>query len=177
MLATLKLAAPLLAVAVTVLALLGAGYGAGHSVAGNTGAARLEAMRSQHAVALADAQRQARQTEQELHLAINEVQVKYQQLEEQAAHEKLQHDRLITDLRAGTQRLSIAVKGCSRPPANPADTELAGGSGSDIQRADIDPEAAAALISITRDGDQYTRERNACVAAYEAVKAKLNSQK
>lgn len=71
-------------------------------------------------------------------------------------------DRLGRELRAGARRLSIAV---TRIPAC-ADSAVAAGAGAET-RAELDPEAAAALVAITSDGDRAIRERNRLIEAYE----------
>lgn len=162
-----------IAIAAVLLSALG-GCWLGHSYASAKGNAALSALSEHYADALREAESEAREKEKTLRTDIDTIQGKYQLLEEQAEREKLEDDRLIADLRSGTRRLSIAVKRCG---SDPGDSATAAGSGTDPQRADIDPEAAGSLIGIARDGDKYIRERNACHEAYNAVRLRLNADK
>lgn len=74
---------------------------------------------------------------------------------------------------AGTRRLSLAVRSCQAGTGGTtADPGAAGGSGA--ARAELAPEAAAALDAIARDGDRGIRDANACIDAYNAVRDTLN---
>lgn len=73
---------------------------------------------------------------------------------------------------AGTRRLSIAVRSCQASGGAAADPGAAGGPGE--ARAELAPEAAAALDAIARDGDRGIRDANACIDAYNAVRDTLN---
>jgi len=100
-----------------------------------------------------------------------------EQLHQEKRSAKANQDRLIADIRAGAQRLSIAAT-CPAPPASQAgeDTAAAPGDGADSARAELDPEAAATLVAIAADGDQAIRERNACIAAYDNIRDTLNAR-
>jgi hypothetical protein len=83
--------------------------------------------------------------------------------------------RLVADLRSGARRLSIAAK-CPTPASQAgADPAAADASGADAPRAELDREAAETLVAITADGDNAIRERNACIAAYNAARETLNA--
>lgn len=73
---------------------------------------------------------------------------------------------------AGTRRLSLAVRSCQASRGATADPGAAGGAGE--ARAELAPEAAAALDAIARDGDRGIRDANACIDAYNAVRDTLN---
>ncbi|WP_020206105.1 hypothetical protein [Cupriavidus sp. WS] len=73
---------------------------------------------------------------------------------------------------AGTRRLSIAVRSCQASGGASADPGAAGGPSE--ARAELAPEAAAALDAIARDGDRGIRDANACIDAYNAVRDTLN---
>ncbi len=82
-------------------------------------------------------------------------------------------NRLVSDLRSGAQRLSIAAR--CQPSSEPTpDAPAAPGSGATGARADLDPATAEALISIAADGDTAIRERNACIDAYNSARETLN---
>jgi hypothetical protein len=89
-------------------------------------------------------------------------------------HAKTRQDRLLADIRAGTERLSIPAA-C---PASQAATDpgAAPGSGAAPQRAELDQSAAETLVAIASDGDQAIRERNACIEQYNAVRESLNTR-
>ena len=85
---------------------------------------------------------------------------------------KSREDALVESVRNGNRRLSVRAV-C--PAGSGGDSAAAGGRGAAVQRAEIDPADGVALVGIARDGDQYIRERNACVAAYEAVRERINA--
>ena len=75
-------------------------------------------------------------------------------------------NRLVADIRSGTQRMSIAAR-CPAPAGQTgADTATVERAGPDATRAELDPEAAAAFVAIAADGDNAIRERNACIQQY-----------
>jgi len=168
-------------VVAAILAAAGSGYMFGHSVAkgkGDLAVSRLEKShadeRTAQALAHANAAAEARKTEQSLRDDIDAVQGKYQLLEEEAEREKAEHDSIIADLRDGSRRLSIAVRNCSSTPGGTG-SAASGGSGAGVSRAELEPETAGRILGIGRDGDRNTRERNACVEAYNKIRARLNS--
>ncbi len=124
-----------------------------------------------HAVALAKAVTEARETENQLRTDLKDLQDKSAKEKEIA---KSREDALVERVRTGERRLSIAAvcPGGGNPGIRPP---AAGGGGAVVSRAELDPAAGVALIGITRDGDEAIRERNACVAAYEAVRRRLNA--
>jgi prophage endopeptidase len=74
----------------------------------------------------------------------------------------IENSRLRSQLRAGTQRMYL-------PAACPvqAGASLATPTGDRNEaRAELDPEAAATLLTITEDGDRAIRQLNACIDAY-----------
>jgi len=81
-------------------------------------------------------------------------------------HAKTERDRFNDDVRSGTVRVSIPVAGsCSAA----ADTPTADGNRHQA-RAELDPATAAALGAIAGDGDDATRQLNACIDAYNTVR-------
>lgn len=162
-------------VAVALLAAGVTGFGLGHSLATSRGDARLASLEAGYAKALYDASETARKTESEIRGELYALEQEYTKLEEDADRAKAEDARLISDLRAGTRRMSIAVKSCGSggmPGGGAADNQGRAGEG---QRAELDPAVTESLLAIARDGDQYIRERNACVAAYEIVRRKMNT--
>jgi len=76
--------------------------------------------------------------------------------------------------RAGTRRLSLAVRACPASDGGaPADPAAAGGPGE--ARAELAPEAAAALDALARDGDRGIRDANTCIDLYNAVRDRLDA--
>jgi len=121
------------------------------------------------------------QSERDLHAELERVRVEKAALEEdmelmadghrkEMADAKETNDRRIADLRAGRVRLSVPVKaaacpaGDGDPAAAPRDQET---------RAELAPEAAAAIAAIGRDGDDAIRDLNKCIDLYEAARARL----
>lgn len=121
------------------------------------------------AEATAKALGEARRTESALRNDIERIQADAAKEMESA---KAREDALVESVRTGNRRLSIRAV-C--PAGSGGDAAVAGGRGAQIQRAEIDPADGVALVGIARDGDQYIRERNACVAAYEAVRERINA--
>nr|WP_263635242.1 lysis system i-spanin subunit Rz [Janthinobacterium lividum] len=82
-------------------------------------------------------------------------------------HAKTERDRFNDDVRSGAVRLSIPV--ASGQCAATADSTTAAGNRHQA-RAELDPATAAALDAIAGDGDDATRQLNACIDAYNLVR-------
>ena len=80
---------------------------------------------------------------------------------------KTERDRFNDDVRSGAVRLSIPV--ASGQCAASADSTAAA-SDQHQARAELDPATAAALDAIAGDGDDATRQLNACIDAYNLVR-------
>ncbi|WP_353056185.1 lysis system i-spanin subunit Rz [Janthinobacterium sp. JC611] len=88
-------------------------------------------------------------------------------LTQEQTHAKTERDRFNADVRSGAVRLSIPVAGGQC--AATADTSAAAGNRHQA-RAELDPATAAALDAIAGDGDDATRQLNACIDAYNLVR-------
>ncbi|MGK5079647.1 lysis system i-spanin subunit Rz [Janthinobacterium sp. HLX7-2] len=88
-------------------------------------------------------------------------------LQQDQDHAKTERDRFNADVRSGAVRLSIPV--ASGQCAATADTSAAAGHWHET-RAELDPATAAALDAIAGDGDNATRQLNACIDAYNTVR-------
>ena len=88
-------------------------------------------------------------------------------LNQEQTHAKTERDRFNADVRSGAVRLSIPV--ASRQCAATADTATAA-SDQHQTRAELDAATAAALDAIAGDGDDATRQLNACIDAYNTVR-------
>ena len=88
-------------------------------------------------------------------------------LTEEQSHAKTDRDRFNADVRNGAVRLSIPV--ASGQCAATADSTAAA-SDQHQTRAELDPATAAALDAIAGDGDDATRQLNACIDAYNLVR-------
>ena len=88
-------------------------------------------------------------------------------LTQEQTHAKTERDRFSLDVRSGAVRLSIPVAGGQC--AATADSATAAGH-RDQTRAELDPATAAALDAIAGDGDDATRQLNACIDAYNLVR-------
>ena len=88
-------------------------------------------------------------------------------LTQEQTHAKTERDRFNADLRSGAVRLSIPV--ASDQCAATADAAAAPGYRHQA-RAELDPATAAALDAIAGDGDDATRQLNACIDAYNTVR-------
>lgn len=132
-------------------------------------AAHAETKRS-HAEAQVTAEKGARERETALQGDIDRL---AGELAEEKEIAKSREDALVERVRTGERRLSVLAN-C--PGQGAAGSGAAGGSRPGPQRAELDPAAAARILGIGRDGDNAIRERNACVAAYEAVRERLNAE-
>ena len=88
-------------------------------------------------------------------------------LTQEQTHAKSERDRFNDDVRSGAVRLSIPV--ASGQCAATADSAAAA-IDQHQARAELDPETAAALDAIAGDGDDATRQLNACIDAYNTVR-------
>ena len=88
-------------------------------------------------------------------------------LTQEQTHAKTERDRFNDDVRSGAVRLSIPV--ASGQCAATADSTAAAGDQHQA-RAELDPATAAALDAIAGDGDDATRQLNACIDAYNTVR-------
>ena len=88
-------------------------------------------------------------------------------LTQEQSHAKTERDRFNADVRSGTVRLSIPV--ASGQCAAVADSTTAAGHRREA-RAELDPATAAALDAIAGDGDDATRQLNACIDAYNTLR-------
>ena len=88
-------------------------------------------------------------------------------LNQEQSHAKTDRDRFNADLRNGAVRLSIPVAGGQC--AATADSTVAA-SDQHQARAELDPATAAALDAIAGDGDDATRQLNACIDAYNTMR-------
>ncbi|MGK5043363.1 lysis system i-spanin subunit Rz [Janthinobacterium sp. GB1R12] len=87
-------------------------------------------------------------------------------LNQEQTHAKTERDRFNADVRSGTVRLSIPV--ASGHCAATADSPAAA-SDRHQAHAELDAATAAALDAIAGDGDDATRQLNACIDAYNLI--------
>lgn len=73
---------------------------------------------------------------------------------------QLETDRLRTQLRAGTARLSVPVVGSCRLPA----TGTGAGGSDGAARAELSAQAADDLVALAADADAVARQLGACQA-------------
>ena len=89
------------------------------------------------------------------------------QLTQEQTRAKTERDYFNADVRSGAVRLSIPI--ASAQCAATADSAAAAGHQHQA-RAELDPATAAALDAIAGDGDDATRQLNACIDAYNTVR-------
>ncbi len=95
-------------------------------------------------------------------------------LNQEQTHAQALQNRLVSDLRSGAQRLSIAAH-CPQPGGAPGANATPADSTADTPRAELDPATAETLVGIAADGDAAIVERNACIDAYNAARETLNT--
>lgn len=93
--------------------------------------------------------------------------VRADQLNQEQDDAKNERDRFNAGVRSGAVRVSIPIAGGQC--AAVADPAPAVGNRSQA-RAELDGETAAALDAIAGDGDDATRQLNACIDAYNTVR-------
>lgn len=141
-------------------------YLRGHHAGADEQLAKWGAERSANAEKLGSAIKRTLDAERALTDTLEKRDKDHQQ---ELAHVKDNHDRFMDGVRTGTIRVSIPVRApACRPTGDagatpPAELEKT--------RAELEPEAAAALAGITLDGDTAIVDLNACIDRYNTVRA------
>lgn len=91
-------------------------------------------------------------------------------LQQDQDHAKTERDRFNADVRNGAVRVSIPVAGGQCAAVTDSVHTTAAGGDWRQARAELDPATAAALDAIAGDGDDVTRQLNACIDAYNTVR-------
>lgn len=125
-----------------------------------------------YAQAMAAAISEARKRENQLRSDLDGLQAT---AAKEKADAKAREVALVESVRSGQRRLSVPAV-CPDRHGTDLRAPAAAGGGSEVQRAELEPAAAERILSIGIDGDEAIRERNACVAAYEAVRLRLNRE-
>jgi prophage endopeptidase len=123
------------------------------------------------AIRLAKVTEDAREKERLLSRSMAAIEANHQK---ELTDAKTERDRFIAGVRSGAIRLSIPVVADRRATAS-ADPAPAAGDRHET-RAELAPEAGAALAAIADDGDDGIRQLNACIDAYNVVREKINVQ-
>ena len=97
----------------------------------------------------------------------------YTQLSQAQGKANEDHQAHVAGLRAGTVsvRVPIVPASCTSDSVRPAGNAAAAAAATHAQ---LDPAAAADLAAIPHEGDAAIRERNACIAQYNAVKEQMD---
>lgn len=84
---------------------------------------------------------------------------------------KAKENQLRADLNSGALKLRIPVKAPTCPSLSvPETATVASGSDSGTASAELDRQAADALIAIAAEGDAAIRKLNTCLEAYETIR-------
>lgn len=83
---------------------------------------------------------------------------------------KAKENQLRADLNAGALKLRIPVKAANCPISVPESTPTPSGSDAGTASAELDRQAADALIAIAAEGDAAIRKLNACIQTYETLR-------
>jgi hypothetical protein len=99
------------------------------------------------------------------------------QLQSDLDHEKAASTALQSDLAAGRRRLSVLTRARAPDPAGQAPGAAASGvdPGAAVE-SELDGKVAAGLVGLTSEGDSAITRLNACIQAYDAVKAAADAQ-
>lgn len=108
--------------------------------------------------------------------AASDLAARTKQLNEELTDAKADRDRYMADVRSGAVRLSIPIAGGCADGGAGAANPAAAGADRHQARAELDLAAAATLDAIAGDGDDATRQLNACIDAYNSVREKFNVQ-
>lgn len=146
-----------------IMAILGAGAG-GYSKGKHDENARQQAE-------IAVLNEQSRQKEQALVAAVNTQAVKLQKANQDA---KIQINKRNADIATGVMQLRIPVKATVCAVQATADAPTS--SGVDFGTAELQPEAAQALVAITDDADATVRKLNTCINLYNEVRQTLKGK-
>ena len=154
-----------------VLGTIGGAYWKGRSDANAKWETRVAEMEAASQKKLLEATHAVRRVETEAAQRLHDVSVQYAREVKDA---KLEKDRVLAGLRSGGIRLSVpTASSCRYPEAiNPSFTR----GDRHEARAELATEAAATLVSIAADGDEAIRQLNACIDAYNEVRAKFNEK-
>jgi hypothetical protein len=156
---------------VSVITALGLGYWWGKADADTKWGKRFAEMEALSAKKLAEATDAVRKVETEASERLNDLASKHAK---EIRDAKNRSDRIVADIRSGALRMSIPVaSACPSPEAQGA----AATSGNRPEaRAELAAEAAGTLVSIASEGDEAIRQLNACIDAYNEVRAKFNEK-
>lgn len=83
---------------------------------------------------------------------------------------KAKENQLRADLNAGALKLRIPVKAANCPISVSESTATPSGSDAGTASAELDRQAADALIAIAAEGDAAIRKLNACIQTYETLR-------
>lgn len=92
------------------------------------------------------------------------------QLTQEQDHAKTERDRFMLDVRSGAVRMSIPIASSQCAASTHAGDSAAAPGDRRQARAELDPATAAALDAIAGDGDDATRQLNACIDAYNQLR-------
>lgn len=123
--------------------------------------AELSKLREGHALALADAEGNARAKEHAAQQAIADIDREHT---ERAAHAKQQADAVIADLRAGTRRLRFQCPAPTAAGAGMPGTTASAGVGDAAAAGGLQPEDAGFLVREAERADQIAHQLQACQA-------------
>ena len=129
-----------------------------------------EATKRNHALQLAMVLKAAKETETQLRADLDKQQADAAKEKEIA---KSREDALVESVRSGERRLRIAAV-CPSGGSAGLRAPASGGGRPSLSSAELDGPTSERILRIGFDGDQAIRERNACVAAYEAVRRRIN---
>ena len=148
-----------------LIALTVAAYFAGAWRASGECKAREAAATSAAKDALTQATERAKKTEKTMK---QDLATLADQHKKELQDETVKRTRFIAAVRSGAVRLSIPIV-AGRANAASADTAAAGGDRHET-RAELAPEAGAALAAIADDGDNAIRQLNSCIDAYDIAR-------
>jgi len=140
---------------------------------------QLADLRATHAAEVAAAARDARgwsdlyrEFERNAGLARDNIMA---QARKEADDEKIAAAAALAEYRAGTRRLSLAIRNHQAGSTGDVPTDARTASGPGQARAELDPETGGALYAIAVDGNAGIRDANACIDIYNAVRAEVGA--
>lgn len=119
---------------------------------------KIDALKSEYAIALQKSEHEARAKEQALQADHDANRKKH---EEEIENAKNEIDQLRARISNGTVRLSVPATACTVSENS--------GAGIEQTRAELDPQTANDLVTVAADGDAAIRDLNQCIDQYNTV--------
>lgn len=134
---------------------------------------KIAVLQAEHEKILAEINRVANQKLLEQQQKTSRLQTELATIEknqyQELINEKVKNDQLINDLATARKRLSITTTYCTTDSSRLSENSNASSMDNAATRANINPRDAAAIIRITRRGDEAIRQLTACQQYFQEI--------